>query len=53
LWVSMFDVFWVFFGVFVVVDGGFLASSSIVCVCLRVAWCVWYFYRRRCLRIGC
>jgi len=39
LWVSMFDVFWVLFGV-VVYGGGFLASGfHCVCVCLCV--CAW------------
>ena len=40
LWVSVFDVFWVLFGV-VVLGGGFLALGfHCVCVCARarVAW---------------
>ena len=36
LWVSMFEVFWVLFGV-VVLGGGFWPQVSIVCVCVR-AW---------------
>ena len=36
LWVSMFDVFWVLFGV-VVLGGGFWPQVSILCVCVR-AW---------------
>jgi len=35
LWVSMFDVFWVLFGV-VVLGGGFWPQVSIVCVCVCV-----------------
>jgi len=39
LWVSVFDVLWVLFGV-VVLGGGFLASGiHCVCVCVCV-WCV-------------
>jgi len=51
LWVGMFDVFWVLFGV-VVLGGDFLPQVSIVCVCVcvcvcaRVAWRIWYFYGR-------
>jgi len=46
LWVSMFDVLWVVFGV-VVLGGGFWPQASILCVCARVrAWRIWYFYRR-------
>ena len=38
LWVSMFDVFWVLFGV-VVLGGGFWPQVSILCVCVCVhAW---------------
>ena len=33
LWVSMFDVFWVLFGV-VVLGGGFWPRVSILCVCV-------------------
>jgi hypothetical protein len=45
LWVSVFDVFWVLFGV-VVLSGGFLASGfHCVCVCVcahaLVAWHIW------------
>jgi len=47
LWVSVFDVLWVVFGV-VVLGGGFWPQVSIVCVCVcaraRVAWWIWYFY---------
>ena len=44
LWVSMYDVFWVLFGV-VVLDGGFGLRFPL-CVCARVACCIWHFYRR-------
>ena len=36
LWVSVFKVFWILFGV-VVLGGGFWPQVSIVCVCV----CVW------------
>ena len=40
LWVSVFDVFWVlFFGVVVVLGGGFLVSGF-HCVCVCVCVCV-------------
>ena len=41
-WFSIFDVFWVLFGV-VVLSGGFLASGChcvCVCVCVCVAWSI-------------
>ena len=38
LWVSMFDVFWVLFGV-VVLGGGFFGPRFPLCVCVRArAW---------------
>ena len=51
LWVSMFDVFWVPFGV-VVLGGGFFASgfhcvSVCVCVCVSVYVCVCVCARAR------
>ena len=39
LWVSVFGVFWVLFGV-VVLSGGFGPQVSIVCVCVCVCVCV-------------
>ena len=38
LWVSMFDVFWVLFGV--VLDGGFFGLRFPLCVCVFVCVCV-------------
>jgi len=39
LWVSMFDVFWVLFGV-VFLGGGFFGLTYPLCVCVCVCVCV-------------
>ena len=50
-WVSMFDVFWVLFGVLVLGGGFFFLASGFhcvcVCVCVQVVWRIWCIYRRK------
>jgi len=45
LWVSIFYVFWVSFGV-AVLGGVSYGLRYPLCVCARVAWCILCIYRR-------